>query len=131
MPNSNKEVEVEVVVKTPAEILMELLTVGVLPEGFIVPLEEDFKPLLVNQFAKSEFLPKISFTVENAKALALVLVKAGYLNADVLLLSLFDVNESQTKWGKKVQYLTPKGDWLRTDAITAAVPNALDVRVGG
>ena len=124
----NTEIKVEV--KTPAELLMEMLETGVLVDGFKVALEEDFKPLLIERFAKADFLPKVSFTIENAKALALLLVKAGYLEAETKLLGIFDVHESQNKWGKKVQYLTAKGDWLKTDAINAAVPNELDVAVG-
>ena len=50
--------------KTPAELLMNMLEKGSLVEGFKIALEEDFKPLLVERFAKPEFLPKISFTVE-------------------------------------------------------------------
>ena len=123
------EVKVEVE-KTPAELLMELLTVGSLPEGFLVPLEEDFKPLLVQRFGKSEYFPKISFTAENAKALATVLVKANYLDPKTKMLALFEENVSQNKWGKKVSYLTPIGDWLKTDALNTVVPNALDVTVG-
>jgi len=127
--STDVKVEVEVV-KTPAELLMEMLTVGVLAEGFNVALEDDFKPLLIEKYAKSEFLPKISFTIENGKAMASLLVKAGYLDAKTKLLSIFEVHESQTKWGKKVQYLTPLGDWLKTDGLAAAVPNELDVAVG-
>ena len=117
--------------KTPAEKLMELLTVGSLPEGFLIPLEEDFKPLLVEKYAKTEYLPRVSFTIENGKAMAAMLAKAGYLDVKTRLLEIFEVNESQTKWGKKLQYLTPKGDWLKTDALNTVVPNELDVTVGG
>ena len=116
--------------KTPAEILMELLAAGSITEGFKVVLEEDFKPLLIEKYAKSEFLPRVSFTIENGKALFVMLDKAGYLEAKTPLLGLFEVNESQTKWGKKVQYLTTKGDWLKTDALNTVVPNELDVVAG-
>lgn len=117
-------------VKTPAELLMEMLAAGSITEGFKIPLEEDFKPLLIEKYAKSEFLPKVSFTIENGKAMFVMLDKAGYLEAKTPLLGLFEVNESQSKWGKRLQYLTPKGDWLKTDAINTTIPNELDVVAG-
>ena len=125
MPSTNTEVT-----KTPAELLMEMLEAGTMTEGFKVVLEEDFKPLLIEKYAKSEFLPKVSFTIENGKAMFVMLDKAGYLEAKTPLLGLFEVNESQTKWGKKVQYLTTKGDWLKTDALNTVIPNELDVVAG-
>jgi len=116
--------------KTPAELLMNMLEAESLTEGFKIALEEDFKPLLIERFAKPEFLPKISFTVEKGKEMFLLLDKAGYLEVKTPLLGLFEVHESTSKWGKKVQYLTTKGDWLKTDAIKATVPNELDVVAG-
>ncbi len=117
-------------VKTPAEILVGLLEEGNLVEGFKVPLEDEFKAIFVGKYAKSEFLPKISFTVENGKKLFKLLDKSGYLDAGTPLLGLFELNESQSKWGKKVQYLTPKGEWLNTAEIAAAIPSELDVVAG-
>ncbi len=115
---------------TPAEILVGLLEEGNLVEGFKVPLEDEFKAIFVGKYAKSEFLPKISFTVENGKKLFKLLDKSGYLDAGTPLLGLFELNESQSKWGKKVQYLTPKGEWLNTAEIAAAIPSELDVVAG-
>ncbi len=115
---------------TPAEMLLALLEEGNLVEGFKVPLEDEFKAIFITKYAKEEFLPKISFTVENGKKLFKLLDKSGYLDAGTPLLGLFELHESQTKYNKKIQYLTPKGEWLKTDAISAAVPSGLDVVAG-
>ncbi len=122
--------KVTTVVKTPAEILLGLLEEGTKVEGFKVPLEDEFKAIFIAKFVKEEFLPKLSFTIENGKKLFKLLDKSGYLDAGTPLLGLFELHESQTKYNKKVQYLTPKGDWLKTDLINTAVPSELDVVAG-
>ena len=116
---------------TPAELLQAALEATDTPEGFVVPLEEEFKPALVTRYAKEDFLPKISFTIENGKNLFKMLFDTGYIVEGTALLELFELHESQTKWNKKVQYLTPRGDWLKTTGLnTATIPSELDVVAG-
>jgi ATP-dependent phosphoenolpyruvate carboxykinase len=117
--------------KTPEELLMELLQADEIGEGFRHPLLDEFKALLVTKYAKEKYLPRISFTIENGKKIFLLLDKSKYLEKDTSLLVIFDLQVARDKYGKELQYLTPKGDWLKMDNVKAAVPNELDLVAKG
>ena len=117
-------------IETPAEILLRLLGEEQLGEGFNVPLEDEFKSILITMFAKEEYLPNLSFTNENGVKLFKLLDKSGYIAPGTALLSLFEQHEAKNKYGKATKYLTPKGGWLKGTNIKATVPNELDVVAG-